>query len=72
MKLGSWGNGTPRDFANLWAEPEETLLRRAAFTFGGLSLLFFFFLDALCISSEELETRIVTMMLLQNKDGHLF
>lgn len=72
MSTGTLFSKQTRDFANLRAELEETLLRRAAFAFGGLSLSFFLFLDALCFSSEELEAKIVTVMLRQNKDGHLF
>lgn len=42
---------------HLWAELEETLLRRATFAFGGLalSLFFLFFFDIFCFSSEELQ-----------------
>lgn len=39
---------------DLWAELEETFLRRAAFPFTGLSLFFFLFFDTLCLPSEEL------------------
>lgn len=40
----------------LWAELEDTLLACTAFALGGLelSLLFFFFFDTFCFSSEEL------------------
>lgn len=42
------------DTSYLLAELEETLLCGAAFALGGLSLLFFFFFDTFCLSSEEL------------------